>query len=187
MLRAIEKRLKVIKKNESSIKYDDLCQIYYDFPEGKRSLIQPYLLPISEVEKMWACEEYPENSFKNEHKIVPTKRGELVRSKSEQIIADMLYSFGIPYQYEYPFVKKDGKILRPDFRVMNTKSHEIKWWEHFGKMDDPIYAESMVKKIGEYSENGLHIGEGLIVSFETGKNVIDPRLIERIIQQNLLQ
>lgn len=183
---AIEKRLRVIKKNDNAITYDDLFQIYYDFPEGKRILIQPYLMPIPEVAKMWAQEVYPENAYRKENKIVPTKRGEFVRSKSEQIIADMLYDYGIPYQYEYPFAKKDGKTLRPDFRVMNIRTHEVKFWEHFGIMDDSVYASHMVEKVNEYAENGLFIGDNLLISLETGKKILDPKMVEMIIKKNLL-
>jgi hypothetical protein len=46
-----------------------------------------------------------------------TERGELVRSKSELVIADKLYARGIDYAYEQPLVLPNGHIRYPDFTI----------------------------------------------------------------------
>ena len=46
-------------------------------------------------------------------------------------------------------------------------------------MDDPVYAQNAVRKIQAYEENGIYPGERLILTFETGKIVLDTRTIER--------
>ena len=53
------------------------------------------------------------NKFYEDSLIHRTTRGELVRSKSEVIIADHLLSNGINYDYE-PEVTVDGRKFRPD-------------------------------------------------------------------------
>jgi len=46
-----------------------------------------------------------------------TERGDLVRSKSELVIADKLYARDIEYAYEQPFVLPNGKTRYPDFTI----------------------------------------------------------------------
>jgi hypothetical protein len=55
--------------------------------------------------------------FLEEGLVHRTTRGELVRSKSEVIIADMLASLGLPYGYEQPFTGPDGSVRYPDFTI----------------------------------------------------------------------
>lgn len=56
-----------------------------------------------------------------------TKKGEIVKSKGEKEIADLLYSvFDIPYEYEYEFMG-----VRPDFTVY-ASSGKIIIWEFIG-------------------------------------------------------
>ncbi|MEE3440399.1 MAG: hypothetical protein VZR07_10670, partial [Ruminococcus sp.] len=50
-----------------------------------------------------------------------TQRGEIVRSKSEVIIADALYYANIPYHYEKP-IKVGDRVIYPDFTVLNVKT-----------------------------------------------------------------
>ena len=76
-----------------------------------------------------------------------TKRKERVRSKSELNIANMLDSYGVPYKYECPLKLKDGKVIYPDFTVINVKSRKVIYWEHRGMMDDKNYANMAVSRI----------------------------------------
>jgi hypothetical protein len=52
-------------------------------------------------------------AFLEEGLIHRTARGELVRSKSEVIIADLLDGLGLPYSYEQPFTGPDGSVRYP--------------------------------------------------------------------------
>lgn len=47
-----------------------------------------------------------------------TTRGELVRSKSEVIVADLLDALGLPYAYEQPFTGSDGCGIRTSRSTM---------------------------------------------------------------------
>jgi hypothetical protein len=81
--------------------------------------------------------------------IYRTDRGELVRSKSEWIIADKLHSVGLGYVYE-PEVQLAGKPRWPDF-VISDNQRGITWyWEHLGRMDLREYQERWEAKHAAY-------------------------------------
>ena len=102
------------------------------------------------------------------------------------MIANELFRADIPYRYEYPvYIKRWGTIY-PDFMVLALAKKKEVYWEHFGRMDDPEYAEKAVQKIEAYAENGYVIGDNLIVTFETRQSVFTTRKVQMIIEQYLL-
>ena len=72
-----------------------------------------------------------------ENLIHRTAKGDLVRSKSEVIVADTLTRLGISYKYEEPlFAKDDPTDFRlPDFTV--TYEGDTWYWEHLGMCPCP--------------------------------------------------
>lgn len=64
-----------------------------------------------------------------------TLRGELVRSKSEVIIANMLYQNKFVYEYE-KVLWLDNMRKIPDFTVDNPDSGETIYWEHCGMISN---------------------------------------------------
>ena len=112
----------------------------------------------------------------------------MVRSKSEVIIANILYQNKkhILYKYERPLmVLKDGstKIIYPDFTMLNLHSGRIIYFEHAGKMDDPYYANEFVKKMNTYINNGLLPGKDVLVTFETMTNPLDVSVVKKMIEE----
>ncbi|MCM0673874.1 ATP-dependent RecD-like DNA helicase [Micromonospora phytophila] len=83
-----------------------------------------------------------------------TDRGELVRSKSELLIANLLHELGMSYDYEAPFTGADGRTVRPDFTV-TTDLGETVIWEHLGMLADPRYAAKWALKKEWYARNGI--------------------------------
>ena len=118
-----------------------------------------------------------------------TQRGEHVRSKSEVIIADRLYNAKIPYHYEIclELVIGDCDIttVKPDFTVLNKRTLETWYWEHFGMIDDEKYRYDMKRKLESYAINGIFPGNHLIVSFETKDNQLNIQHINRLIEEYL--
>lgn len=55
-----------------------------------------------------------------------------MRSKSEKIIADKLYSMGIPYRYEYPLVLERDIVVYPDFTILKIGEQKTLYLEHLG-------------------------------------------------------
>ncbi|MCX4391271.1 AAA family ATPase [Micromonospora peucetia] len=89
-----------------------------------------------------------------------TDGGELVRSKSEVIIANLLRQLNAVYRYEEPFTGEDGRTVRPDFTV-DTDLGDIVYWEHLGMLTDPRYAAKWAEKKAWYARNG-------VLSYEEG-------------------
>jgi hypothetical protein len=118
-----------------------------------------------------------------------TQRGEHVRSKSEVIIADRLNNAKIPYHYEICLElvigDRDITTVKPDFTVLNTRTLETWYWEHFGMIDDEKYRYEMKRKLDSYAINGIFPGNHLIVSFETKDNQLNIQHINRLIKEYL--
>lgn len=110
-------------------------------------------------------------------KIYATVKGDYVRSKSEVIIANLLYSNGIEYEYEKDLSFSDGKI-RPDFTV-KTPSGETFYWEHLGMLGLEEYDNTWLYKKNIYDREfcgKLKITyEGLTLS-TSAQQVIDELL-----------
>lgn len=93
--------------------------------------------------------------FFEEKLIHRTERGELVRSKSELLIADKLYSRGIDYQYEKPLAFPDGSDRYPDFTIVDDDAGRTWYWEHLGLMHDPSYRRRWERKLAGYRQLGI--------------------------------
>ena len=83
--------------------------------------------------------------------VYKTAKGELVRSKSEWIIADQLYHAGIDYQYEQT-LNLNGIECLPDFTIIDEDSGITWFWEHNGLLDDEEYKRRWEKKLEAYRE-----------------------------------
>ena len=81
---------------------------------------------------------------------IKTKRGEYVRSKSEKILADLFYENGIPYQYEPAFRLINGKLVYPDFVLLNVRERKTFYWEHYGLASDETYSTKNIDKLCLY-------------------------------------
>ena len=77
-------------------------------------------------------------------------------------------------------------MVYPDFTFLSRKTEQEIYWEHDGKMDDPVYTRNAVRKIQAYEENGIYPGERLILTFETEKTVLDIRMVKRLVERYLL-
>jgi hypothetical protein len=108
-----------------------------------------------------------------EHLIHRTEKGHLVRSKSELVIANMLFQLGIPYEYERVL---DGTIaagrLRPDFSFV-TADGDLLVWEHLGMLSRPDYKRGWDWKHAWYQQNGFAEGKTLFTSTEEDGKGLD--------------
>ena len=111
-----------------------------------------------------------------------TMKGELVRSKSEVVIANALYQSGIDYTYEQPLVIEDETKI-PDFTIEDSDTGITWYWEHCGMMDDPQYRRHWEEKKAFYRKNGIEEGKNLIVTYDE-QGSIDSEKILHIIQDH---
>jgi len=86
-----------------------------------------------------------------EGKIHETLASYMVRSKSEVIIANMLFERDIPFTYETPLYAADGTFFLPDFTL---KAQGQEWyWEHVGMLHDESYRNKWETKKNWYDRN----------------------------------
>ncbi len=163
-------------------------QVYSDMDPLLKELVIPADLGDKDYILNWQNQEtsLEKLSFGNSQTEFYTDRNERVRSKSEVLIANQLNRYGIPYQYETPLRLRNGIIVHPDFKILNVKSRKTKYLEHLGMMDDPEYAGMALQKITEYEESGIFLGRDLILTYETARNPLKTKTIERIIRTYLL-
>jgi hypothetical protein len=96
-----------------------------------------------------------EHRFLQERLIHQTRRKDAVRSKSEVIIADLLYSKNIEYTYERPLVAADGSSRLPDFTIEDFDRGRTIYWEHLGMLSNPRYEEAWHRKEAWYADQGI--------------------------------
>ena len=96
----------------------------------------------------------------------PTPAGYKVRSKSEVMIIVELIEEKRFFRYEDPLAL-NGKIYYPDFTIRNPENGKTYWYEHFGRMNDPVYAKQAFNKLADYAAHELIPSVNLIVTFET--------------------
>ena len=81
-------------------------------------------------------------------KIHEALSGDMLRSKSEVIIANLLHEREIPFRYEQPLFAGDGTLKLPDFTI--TLRGKTYFWEHLGLLDLADYSEEWQKKRAWY-------------------------------------
>lgn len=92
--------------------------------------------------------------FLDSNLIYRTERGELVRSKSEWIIADKLHRARIVYQYEQPLILS-GVERFPDFTIADDDSGITWYWEHNGLLSNEEYLQRWERKLAAYRKQGI--------------------------------
>jgi len=129
--------------------------------------------------------------FYEEYLIHRTARGEMVRSKSEVIIADHLANSDLEYVYEQPLTL-DGTTKYPDFTVEDAESGENFYWEHCGMLHVPNYRFRWEQKLAWYKAHGILTheegggpGGSLIITRDESNGSIDSAQIRQIIEDVL--
>lgn len=186
---ALNEKLKVLQKRIEKFisQYDikELTDVYDNLNEGRKRYVTPLMEPDDVYIEKW-LEKHPgqQNPFPKEG-IYQTNRGEMVRSKSEKIIADALDKYNVPYQYE-PMLELGYNTVYPDFVTLNIRTRQTKYWEHLGIVSDIEYATKNFKKIQDYEKNGHLLGKDLITTMESVEVPIDVKLVEEKIKEFLL-
>lgn len=131
----------------------------------------------------WGKQDYQASAYKPEHKKHQTSNGLKMRSKSEVLIMEKLYHYGIDARYEQEWVFGNDRIA-PDF-TFEDEHRQLFHWEHLGMMDDPRYAAHNYDKLMKYFRHGFILGKNLIVSFDLN-GTIDMKQIDFIIQNEII-
>lgn len=177
--KAVDKCIKILNTKEALF---DLSSVYVNFPPELKGYIKP-IKPYAEYIRQWQATNFEKNTIPVKTNLM-TKRGELVRSKSELIIANKLYDAGIPYHYETIFMKGDFRAS-PDFFILNPRTLQTFFWEHFGMMSKEDYLEDALGKIEQYAKCGVIQGKNFIVTFESATHQLDTKYADNIINSIL--
>lgn len=183
ILKLVEQELEQIEAFEKKDLFTEMDGIYRNMCKGRQELVTPIWLSDAEYRKRWEEEPFVPKSFSTEdNSSYYTDRGERVRSKSEILIANYLLKNGIPYHYEKPLFLKNGKILHPDFTILNVRERKVYYWEHCGGLDMHDYREGMVRRIGDYAESGIVIGKQLTITVETVQQPLKINTINQMLK-----
>ena len=182
----IEKQIQLLEYFQMQYEQHKIDNAYDDLPNRRRALITPVSVSVKEQIRRWENENYETNEKYMENMIYETDRGEMVRSKSELIIANILNkSKKLLYKYERPLeLIKEGRVqvLYPDFTILNVNTGKMIYWEHAGLMDDSMYASQFVNKINTYFDNDIIVGINLVITYETRNNPLNIKYVRKNIE-----
>ena len=134
----------------------------------------------------WARTAYEKSSYKSESRVHRTSKGLSVRSKSEALIAEKLYEYGIPFRYEEVLhFGGRGSMMIPDF-VLPNAAGGLYYWEHCGLAGDAEYMKRHRQKIENYEKIGVVPWKNLIVTYDDEYGNINTAIIDSEIRNKLL-
>ena len=174
--------LKLIEKMEKYYQHGCVEDIYEKFAQGKQVLIKAVACSTEQFLSEWLNTEYDKLPFRENSPEYYSNKGERMRSKSEVIIANLLDKWNVPYLYEKPLTLNNGRVVHPDFTIIDAERKRVIYWEHLGMLDDEEYLEKAILKIRQYEETGLCIGKSLIITGESSRQPMDVRLVEKQIR-----
>ena len=114
-----------------------------------------------------------------------TLKGELVRTKSEALVANLLYNKGIPYHYEENLELPEG-VIAPDFKVAVRSENRFKLLEHCGLLGSDRYVRKFNWKLQTYIRNGYIPWRDVFFTFDDLNGSIDTRAISQMMDNYFL-
>ncbi len=131
----------------------------------------------------WGKTPYHESTYYDDMKTMKTSRGQRVRSKSELLILEMHYHFGIDVHYDEELLL-GSSIVVPDFTYQGEDGR-LFFWEHMGMMNRSDYVAHNYDKLKKYYDAGIYVGDRLILTFDHNGSIdmgmIESTLIHEII------
>lgn len=184
----VKENLAALYHFEKYYHFHEITEAFDSLSSARKELVIPFRKTVKELVREWATEEYEPYQAHPESLRFETENGEMVRSKSECIIANLLYKQreNLLYKYERPIdLSIYGKdyTIHPDFTVLNTHTGKITYWEHAGLMDDPKYGSDFVWKYNLYQANNIIPGKDVIFTCESQLNPLDIGLVKKMIER----
>lgn len=164
---------------------DELERLYTKLHPGRRVLVKPVEPTQAQRLQRWKNIPYEGLKMWSQELYFETNNGEMVRSKSEKILADRFLALGIPYKYECPLNMRNRVTLYPDFTFDDSQNNREIYWEHFGMMGDHGYAKKAYQKLDDYAQRGIVLGNNLIATFEMSDKPLNLKQVNALIKYNL--
>ena len=160
--------------------------IYSKLILPRKQLVYSHFLSDEEFAARWLAKPYKPKGFEEGSPDYRSTDGTRVRSKSEAILGDIFDDCGIPKKFECPVTLWNGKVIHPDYTLLNVRRRLEFIWEHFGKADDPDYMEYNTGRLNDLIRSGFYPGINLILTFETKNKPLDTNVVRALIEQFLL-
>ena len=99
--------------------------------------------------------------------------GVAVASRSEVVIANMLHSFRIPFEYKGDSANQNIlRQVRPSFMFKISGGTEIAW-DHVERSQDEDFDGYLAQRIQRFVNAGFRLGENYLVSFDNAEGSFD--------------
>ena len=150
-------------------------------------LAELYPEPGDEVGALREKKAFPlsQNPYKKEELIHDTGLGFFTRSKSEAIVAQRLFAYGLWFEYEAPLRIRGlfgkWKTIYPDFTIY-LEDGRIIYLEHVGKLQEEKYQMRFLRKILEYHKNDYLISRDVFITMDGPDGSIDIAAIDALIR-----
>ena len=179
----------LLKLKEDYLNYDPET-IYQCMPAAYRDVPTPHLRNVVPRElTAWAKGPYEQNM--KEYGDLPnlSAYGNPVRSKGEIVIYNQLDFYGVPYRKEekLKLIDKENHVVYryPDVKILTITGRPI-WWEHHGRLDKDDYMRTYLEKCELYYNNGLYLGDNLIVTVDRPNGTMNAMMVDQIIRGLIL-
>lgn len=188
ILEAAQQELAALETLERKMPECRAEDVFETLSTQRQKLVTPIEPTDEEFLAAWNSAEWDKDWYAGEKPKYPTMRGEMVRSRIEGLIADMLFKNGWAYRYEYPVeltVRGYKRQYHPDFMILDLRNRKEYLLEHFGLLHQPDYRKQMIEKMETYQENGYREGVNIIYTFESEDKPLDLLRLEKRLK-NLL-
>ena len=99
--------------------------------------------------------------------------GVAVASRSEVVIANMLHSFSIPFEYKGDSANQNIlRQVRPSFLFKIRGGTEIAW-DHVERQQEEDFDGYLAQRIQRFVNAGFKLGEDYLISFENAEGAFD--------------
>lgn len=139
---------------------------------------------LSEELQQWMDAPFDQSTYNPHEKIHTTSRNLKVRTKSELIIAEILYMYNIAFHYEERIYIK-GRRYAPDFTI-KLPDGRIYYWEHVGLTNDAFYMYDHYDKLRNYQYKGIVPWKNLILTYDNELGDLNTQIIHSEIKNKLL-
>lgn len=187
-VRTLERAVRRYKRFDPEEVVGSLSSAYRDLPLDAfyHPLVDMVALSLDATDEQriashaqWGAQELEPSGYLSEGRTLRTSRGERMRSKAEVLIAETLYSYGIPFRYEQE-LQVGHMTFHPDFTFEGAGGKEF-YLEFCGMMDNPAYVESHKRKRSAYEAAGIAEWRNIIYLYASG-NDMDMMRVDSVVR-----
>lgn len=183
---SLHHNIKLLKATISQIKdysiNQEIHMLLKQNPFIKEDLLENIYEP--KVLSSWANEAFEQSMYRPEERRQINSHGLKLRSKSEVLISEKLYEYGLEFHYEQVIRIRDTSLV-PDFIIRRSDGKKFVW-EHEGLTNVQSYLKWQDQKAKLYASIGIVPWDNLIVTYDNSDGIIDLRIVESEIKNKLI-